>query len=151
MSFALSRRSKRELSEVHIHLKLLVTEAIKITTVDFTVFEGMRTLERQREYVARGVSRTMNSRHLTGHAVDLVPLVDGQPRWEMGACCRVADAMRTVAVAEDIEVRWGGCWDMLLGTTATRDSEEMAFGYVKRRLTQDRKPFLDGPHFELTP
>lgn len=149
MSYVLSQRSKRELADVHTHLKVIVVEAIKVTPVDFMVFEGHRSLKRQREYVAKGVSRTMKSRHLTGHAVDLVPIVDGQPRWDMGACFKVADAVRWIAQREEIPVKWGGCWDMLLNDTITRDCEEMAFGYMKRQLAFGRKPFLDGPHFEL--
>jgi peptidoglycan L-alanyl-D-glutamate endopeptidase CwlK len=150
MSYVLSQRSRRELEGVDPHLKVVVFRAITLTAVDFLVFEGLRTPERQVEYVAKGVSRTLTSRHLTGEAVDLVPIVGGQPRWEMGACFKIADAMRSAAIAEGVDVRWGGCWDMLLNESVTRDCEEMAFGYVRRKLELDGRPFLDGPHFELT-
>jgi peptidoglycan L-alanyl-D-glutamate endopeptidase CwlK len=43
--------------------------------------EGLRTRERQVEVVARGASRTMRSRHLAGHAVDLVALGGSEISW----------------------------------------------------------------------
>lgn len=155
MGFSLSGRSKRNLEEVHHHLKLLATEAIKITRCDFMVYEGLRTTEQQRAYCNAGVSRTMQSRHLPArynglaHAVDLVPIVGGVMRWEWEPCYAVADAMRTVALREEIPLRWGGCWDMLLTDTVTKDAKEMAFGYAKRQIARGEVLFADGPHFEL--
>lgn len=107
MTFYLSARSLSRLVGVHPDLVIVVCEAIKITRQDFTVFEGVRSLETQREYVERGVSWTMNSRHLTGHAVDLVPWIRGGPRWEDKPCRVISEAVKEAADKLDIKVEWG--------------------------------------------
>ena len=76
--FKLSLKSKNLLKGVNPKLVAVVERAIEISKVDFGVTEGLRTVETQRKYVATGKSRTMNSMHLTGHAVDLVAFVDGK-------------------------------------------------------------------------
>jgi len=73
MSYSLSLRSRQRLSGVHPDLVKVVKRAIEITGMDFFVGEGIRSVERQKRLVASGASRTMNSRHITGHAVDLHP------------------------------------------------------------------------------
>ena len=83
MSFKLSVRSKGKLEGVHPDLVRVVTKAIQITPVDFGVTQGLRTLEQQRAYVASGASKTMNSRHLTGHAVDVMAYIGREGRWDM--------------------------------------------------------------------
>ena len=80
MSFALGQRSRERLQGVHPDLVKVVERAIELTSVDFTVLEGLRTVERQGELVAKGASQTMESRHLTGHAVDLGALIGGEVR-----------------------------------------------------------------------
>jgi len=73
MSYVLGKRSKERLEGVHPDLVAVVERAIEISKMDFFVGEGLRSVERQEKLVASGASRTMNSRHLTGHAVDLHP------------------------------------------------------------------------------
>ena len=73
MTYRLSQRSMQNLSGVHPDLVAVVKRAIEITEQDFSVIEGIRNIDRQRKLVAQGKSQTMNSRHLTGHAVDLAP------------------------------------------------------------------------------
>lgn len=73
MPFHLSERSLKRLVGLHPHLVRCVKRAIQVTRQDFFVGEGLRSVERQERLVASGASRTMNSRHLTGHAVDLHP------------------------------------------------------------------------------
>lgn len=119
MTFSLSQKSREKLVGVHPDLVRVVERAIQITSQDFKVLEGVRTLERQRRLVASGASRTMNSRHLTGKAVDLVPLpVDWN---DAAAFARVADAMKAAAQELKVEIEWGGDW----------------------------KSFHDAPHFQL--
>jgi peptidoglycan L-alanyl-D-glutamate endopeptidase CwlK len=71
VSFNLSARSRERLQGVNRDLVRVVEQAIQITTIDFGVTQGLRTIEQQRKYVASGASATMDSRHLTGHAVDV--------------------------------------------------------------------------------
>ena len=86
--FKLGKRSKRELEGVHPDLVRVVKTAIKLSDIDFTVTDGLRTISEQAELVKRGASKTMRSNHLKqletgyGHAVDLVGLLNGKARWE---------------------------------------------------------------------
>ena len=119
MTYTLGTRSKESLSGVHPDLVDVVTKAIQITEQDFSVIEGLRSHARQEEMVAKGFSTTMNSRHLTGHAVDIVPYpVD----WEdIDRFKVVARAMKDAAQDLQIPIKWGGDW----------------------------KTFIDYPHYEL--
>ena len=119
MTYKLGTRSKQSLSGVHVDLVAVVKRAIEITEVDFSVIEGIRNIERQRQLVKEGKSTTLNSRHLTGHAVDMVPYpVD----WEdLERFESMAEAMKLAAEELEIPIVWGGDW----------------------------KTFYDAPHFEL--
>lgn len=121
MSFRLSERSLKRLEGVHPRLVALVREASALTPVDFMVTEGLRTPERQAALVRAGASRTRKSRHLTGHAVDVVALVDGQVRWDWPLYPRIAAAFKAAAARQGTAIVWGGDWSSL----------------------------RDGPHFEL--
>lgn len=121
--FRLSRRSEENLRGVHPDLVKVVHRALEITDIDFMVIEGKRNEARQRQLVASGKSQTMNSRHLTGHAVDCAPLVNNQIPWSDWSCFKkVADAMMQAAKELSVDIEWGGNW----------------------------KTFKDGPHFQLT-
>ncbi len=122
MPYSLGTRSKKRLKGVHPDLVKVVERAIKITNCDFTVLEGLRSLERQRKLVTKGASKTMNSRHLTGHAVDLGAWVDGKVSWDWSYYHRISDAMKMAARELDVDLEWGGDW----------------------------KSFKDGPHFQLS-
>ncbi len=147
-NFALGKKSLKELEGVHPDLVAVVKRAIEITIQDFSVHDGIRTVEEQKELVARGVSKTMKSRHLSGHAVDLVPYINGQLRWEWEPIYAIADAVRTAAEELDVPIRWGGAWDRTL--TGSDDlPEDMVADYTARRRRAGKKAFIDGPHFEL--
>lgn len=118
----LNERSLKKLDGVHPDLQRVVYRAAELATDDeFVVTEGLRSLERQRHLVAKGASKTMNSRHITGHAVDLAAVVDGEVRWDWPLYGRLAALMKEAAKVEGVQIVWGGDW-----------------------LT-----FRDGPHFEL--
>jgi peptidoglycan L-alanyl-D-glutamate endopeptidase CwlK len=119
--FNLSQRSLSRLEGVHPDLVKVVKRAIEITSIDFTVLEGLRSIETQRRYVANGASRTMRSRHLTGHAVDLAPFVDGAVSWHWPHYHKLAPAMKQAASELGIPIEWGGDW----------------------------RKFKDGPHWQL--
>ena len=121
MSFRLSARSRARLSRVHPALIAVVERAIARTSVDFMIVEGVRTPERQAVLVRAGASRTLKSRHLTGHAVDVAALVDGQVRWDWPLYGRIAEAFKAAALDLKTPLIWGGDW----------------------------KTLRDGPHFEL--
>ncbi|MBU3700098.1 MAG: M15 family metallopeptidase [Candidatus Kapabacteria bacterium] len=146
--YVLGAGSLRELKGVHPDLVKVVKRAIELTTQDFTVHDGLRTIEEQREYVARGASTTLASRHLTGHAVDLVPYINGKLRWEWPPIYAIAEAVRTAAVELNVPIRWGGAWDIDF-TASTDPIDDLVSDYIGRRRRQNKKAFIDGPHFEL--
>jgi peptidoglycan L-alanyl-D-glutamate endopeptidase CwlK len=83
---------------------------IETTRIDFAVLEGMRSLERQKVLVAAGASKTMNSRHLTGHAVDLGAWVDRRVAWDWPLYHQIAVAMKDAADYANVKIDWGGDW-----------------------------------------
>lgn len=117
--YRLSSRSLQRLEGVHPDLVAVVKRAIQRTPIDFTVVEGVRTVEQQKENVAKGVSQTMKSKHLAqpdgySHAVDLVPLVGGKVPWEdWSAFAKVAEAMKMSAKELHVQITWGGDWKTL--------------------------------------
>ena len=119
MGFNLSARSLQRLEGVHPRLVDVVELAIQRTAVDFTVVEGLRTAERQRELVAKGASQTQNSLHLVqpdgyGRAVDLAPLVGGAIPWDNWEAFRqLADIVKACAAELGVPVEWGGDWKTL--------------------------------------
>lgn len=120
MPFKLSDKSLEKLNGVHPDLVSVVKLAIDLTEVDFVVLEGLRSKDRQRELVNKGASKTMNSRHITGHAVDLGAYV-GEIRWDWPLYDKIAKAMKEAAYQINVKIEWGGDW----------------------------KSFKDGPHFQL--
>jgi peptidoglycan L-alanyl-D-glutamate endopeptidase CwlK len=117
----LDGRSRQRLQRVHPDLVKVVECAITLSPVEFRVAEGLRTLARQRELVAAGASQTLKSRHLTGHAVDLAAVVNGEVRWDWPLYPPIAKAMKQAAADLNIPLEWGGNW----------------------------RRFKDGPHFQL--
>jgi peptidoglycan L-alanyl-D-glutamate endopeptidase CwlK len=119
-----SERSRRNLEGIHPDLRRVMDRALGESPVDFIAIEGLRTRERQAEMVRTGASRTMNSRHLTGHAVDLLPIDprDGKGKFDWPLYHQLAPAVKRAAADLNISITWGGDWTS----------------------------FRDGPHFELS-
>lgn len=151
MSFKLSKRSLSKLEGVDERLVAVVKYAIGETTVDFGVIEGLRSIERQRELVKRGASQTMSSKHIPGEAVDLMAYIGRPARasWELNLYDEIADAMKKGAEAVDVPLRWGCAWHITDIRAWNGTMEEAMNEYIDLRRSQSRRPFLDGPHFEL--
>jgi len=99
----------------------IVKKAAAISDLDFTVLEGLRTIDRQKQLFAQKATKTMNSRHLTGHAVDLAPMIGGEISWDWPMYHRLAKTIKAAAAVERLPIQWGGDW----------------------------RTFKDGPHWEL--
>lgn len=156
MTYALGAKSLQELSGVHPKLVAVVQRAIALSEQDFTVRDGLRTPAEQRVLVAKGASQTLNSMHLPqgdgfGHAVDLVPWINGKPRWEWEPIYRIAAAVQQAAKEQGVAIRWGGVWDSRLNDLGNgwQRLEKAVEAYVARRKAAGKKAFIDGPHFEL--
>lgn len=167
--FQLSRRSLDRLQGVDERMVAVVKYAITATKTDFGVIQGMRTIEQQKELVAKGASQTMKSKHLDGLAVDLMAYINGRGSWELNLYDDLADAMKEGANAVGCKVRWGAAWHIddigsWEGTTHTfqpknkqaeitkeysASMEDAMNYYIDIRRDQNRRPFIDGPHFEL--
>lgn len=147
--FRLSEKSLFELDRVQLGLVRVVKRAIEITTQDFAVHDGLRTFQEQKALVAAGASQTMESRHLAGQAVDLVPVINGKLRWEWEPIYAIAEAMRKAARELQIPLRWGGAWDVAF-TDSTDSPEHLVAVYVDARRSKGLRAFTDGPHFELS-
>lgn len=147
--FKLSKRSLSRLEGVNDQLVEVVKEAITLTKIDFGVTEGLRTLERQKELVAKGASKTMKSKHITGNAVDLVAYLGDRISWELNLYDDIADAMKAAAMANDVKIRWGGAWTVTDIGEWDGTMQEAMDSYIQVRKEQGRRPFIDAPHFEL--
>jgi len=121
MSIVLGPRSISRLQDVHPDLVRVVKRAAVMSDLDFTVLEGKRSLDRQKALVKNGASKTLNSRHLTGHAVDIAPMIGGTVSWDWPLYHRLAKTVKAAAAIEKVSVTWGGDW----------------------------RTFKDGPHWEL--
>lgn len=132
--FQLGKRSKENLKGVHPDLVKVVERAIQITKQDFTVIEGLRTLERQKQLLKQGATRTMNSRHLTGHAVDITPWVDGKISWDWKFYSEVREAMMQAAGELGVEIEWGGNWETF------KDGPHWQLPWNKYPVEKEAKP-----------
>ncbi len=152
--FRLGKKSQSNLIGVHPHLVAVVERAIELTTQDFNVFEGARSINQQKANVAKGVSTTLHgSRHLIGkdgyaHAVDLVPYINGKVVWDWEGCYKIAEAVKQASIELNIPIRWGGVWNQNLAdiTGTTKQAQQK---YVDTRMKNGQRAFADGPHFEL--
>ena len=121
MTIVLGQRSLSRLESIHPDLVRVVKKAAALSDLDFTVLEGIRSVERQKQLVSQGASKTMNSRHITGHAVDLAPMIAGEVRWDWPLYHKLAKIVKAAAADEKVPLQWGGDW----------------------------RAFKDGPHWEL--
>ena len=149
MSFKLSVRSLSKLSGVDPSLIAVVERAIELTKVDFGVIYGMRTEDEQKKLVAAGKSQTMKSNHLVGRAVDLMAYVDGKGCWELNVYDDLCDAMKDAAEELGVSIKWGAAWSEGDIRTYPGTAEDAMMKYIDLRRSQGRRPFIDGPHFEL--
>lgn len=118
----LNEKSEQRLLGVHLDLCRVVRAASVASPFRFEISEGLRTKARQAELVKAGKSQTQNSRHLTGHAIDIVILNnDGSASWDFSRYKTVADVFKKEAARLGVKIAWGGDW----------------------------KTLKDGPHFEL--
>ena len=113
MTYVLGSRSRARLKGVHPDLVRVVERALTYSPHDFTITEGLRTVARQRELKAAGASQTMNSRHITGHAIDFAVLVGGKVRWDWPLYGQVAEAFKRAAKELNVPIIWGGDWKSL--------------------------------------
>ena len=154
MAFNLSNRSRNKLDGVHPQLVAVVEGAIKLTKVDFGVTYGVRTIEAQEKLVAAGRSQTMKSKHLIqedgfSHAVDVVAYDGSDVVWELNVYDDICDAFKVAARDVGISIKWGAAWSEGDIRSYEGTAEDAMNAYIDLRRSQGRRPFIDGPHFEV--
>jgi len=132
----------------------VVETAIGLTKVDFGVTYGVRTIEEQEKLVAAGRSQTMKSKHLIqdsgySHAVDVVAYDGSDVVWEINVYDDICDAFKEAAKQHGVAIKWGAAWSEGDIRTYPGTAEDAMMKYVDLRRSQGRRPFIDGPHFEL--
>ena len=156
MTYSLGAKSRAELQGVHPDLVRVVERAIRITEQDFTVFDGIRTAADQNALYRRGASQidgiSQVGKHQKqsdgfGHAVDLVPWIDGKAVWDWPAIYVIAEAVTQAARESNVKLRWGGCWAVVNDLAGA--PENWVAAYVKRKRMAGKRAFNDGPHWEL--
>ena len=110
----LSIRDMKKLEGVKPELVAVVERAAELTAAPFNVAEGVRTIERQRQLLACGKSRTMKSKHLTGEAVDLYPLTQDRKAVDWKGFERLAAVMKQAAQELGTKIQWGGDWEKFI-------------------------------------
>ena len=151
MTFKLSKRSLDNLVGVDARLVAVVKRAITLTSVDFAVIEGVRTPQRQRELFEKGASQIAEGgKHVEGKAVDLMAFIGPRPSWDLNLYDDIADAMKAAAIEQGVAIRWGGAWTVNDITKWQNTMASAMNAYIDERRAQKRKPFIDGPHFELS-
>lgn len=149
--FNLSKKSLNNLVGVDESLVKVVKRAIELTTIDFAVIEGVRSLERQKELLVKGATQTLKSKHIEGRAVDLLAYLDGRGSWELPLYDNIADAMKAAAIEYKVSIRWGAAWNVPDIRIWSGTMEEAMNFYMKERIKDGKRPFIDAPHFELNP
>jgi len=112
--FSFSLRSIKAMQGLHPDLRKVCDLAIKLSPYDFVITEGKRSLADQKRYVKQGKSQTMNSRHLSGHAIDFVDSPGFT--WNVKKMTAIANAFKKAATQLGVAIRWGGDWKSLVDT-----------------------------------
>ena len=150
--FVFGKASRKELEGVNVDLVRCTTLALQYSNQDFCVFDGIRSYKEQADHVRNGTSQTMQSKHLQGLAVDLVPWVNGGPLWDWEKIYPIAQAMDRAATELGLanRITWGGAWDRKLSDFGGDSAayKKVAELYCERHPGKD---FIDGPHFEILP
>lgn len=134
--FRFSQRSYDRMVGVRPELIAVATRALALSSVDFGISEGLRTPARQAQLVQAQASWTMASRHLTGHAIDVVAYVGSEVRWDWQCYLLIANFMQTAATELSVPMEWGGTWGRIDG------QPELTMAMLHKT-----KP--DGPHYQL--
>lgn len=131
MNFRFGKKSEEKLASVHRDLSRVARKALELSPVDFGITEGLRSEEKQKQLVAEGASKTMKSKHLTGHAIDIACFVDGEITWDLEYYKVVANAFALASNECKVNLRWGGSWK------------------VNNFILDPENKFVDAVHFEL--
>ena len=155
MAFKLSGRSLGKLEGVHPVLVDTVKRAIEVSSVDFGVIYGVRSLAEQKRLYEAKRSQTMKSKHLVqedgySHAVDLMAYDGSDPSWDIVMYDDIADAMKEAALETGAKICWGAAWQIDDIAKWDGTMEQAMNAYIDLRRSQSRRPFIDGPHFQLS-
>lgn len=149
VTFAPGPRSRLNLVGVHADLVRCVNYAYTVTEVDFSVLEGRRSATREKALFEAGASHTLQSRHITGHAVDIAPYLQGRIHWEWPLFYPVIESFWLASHDLGIPLRWGGVWDRALTELDRAHLDDEFHAYTARAKAAGQNPLSDGGHIEL--
>jgi peptidoglycan LD-endopeptidase CwlK len=128
----------------------VVLRALQLTTVGFSVYDGLRTPDDQAKAVAAGNSKTSHSRHLTGHAVDFYATVNGKAEWnDPRPYCQIALAFKQASIELNIPLVWGACWDRLVTDLSDNPIDDIHAYRSRQAALGNHAPLIDLDHIEL--
>lgn len=154
--FAFSNLSKMRLSTVKADLIKVANLALMHTKVDFGIVQGIRSIEEQKKNMVNGASQIMQSKHLTGEAIDVIAYVNGKGTWEDKYFYDIAEGFRMASRDLDIQIIWGASWiikDLGKWKGTMEEAVQLYIDHKKEqsiRLGKSQKPFIDAGHFELS-
>ena len=147
--FSFSKKSFEKMEGINPELEQLARTAISLTSVDFGISEGLRTIERQKKLVEQKRSQTLKSKHIDGKAIDVFAVIDGEICWEIGVYDDIADAFALASRSLGTPLRWGAAWTVRDIGAWEGSMEDAMNSYIDTRRGEGRRPLIDGPHFEL--
>lgn len=142
--------SEAMLDELQPALAKVTRRALAISDIEFQVVHGMRTRTQHNEFWRKGVTIGNQSTHFYGHAVDLMPIIEGRPCVEAEVFDDVAMCMKLAGADLHVPLRWGGAWHCDNICAFEGIIEDLQMFYIDNMRMQDKRPRLDLSHFELT-
>lgn len=139
-------RSEMKLVDVDETLVKVVRLALTYSSIDFGVTCGLRTQHEQNQLYIQGKSKVKHSRHQDGAAIDIVVYKGGKVTWDLHDYVTAAEGFHLAAKELGVDLRWGAAWTRNLKDVSAREAHN---SYVSLRKQQGKRPFIDGPHFEI--
>jgi len=131
MNYKFGKTSEEKLATVDSQLVSIARKALAVSKIDFGITEGKRSIKKQTQLVAEGASKTMKSKHLTGHAIDIVCYADGKITWDLEYYQIAANAFKLACKESEVKIRWGGSWQ------------------VNDFVLNPENKFIDAVHYEI--
>jgi peptidoglycan L-alanyl-D-glutamate endopeptidase CwlK len=139
-------RSEMKMTGIDTDLEKVTRRALELSPVDFAITCGLRSQHEQNQLRALGKSQAKRSRHQDGMAVDVVAYKGSKVTWDLDQYIIIADAFAKACKELNVKIRWGAAWTHDLDENTGTEAHE---AYVSLRKSQGRRPFIDGPHFEI--
>lgn len=146
--FRFSKASNDKLDQVDENLAKVFRHILPKSPFDLSILEGLRSIERQEALYKAGKSKTMRSKHLKGHAVDVGVWYDGKITWDLDKYVMVADCVNIYLpelYLNGWSLRWGGAWHASF-PNKEQTAQQMMDEYQDK---SEGRGFIDAIHWEI--